>query len=53
MIQEIGGELPWNIIIEDIDDFGLELLEYRGDRTLYLIKDVGSNEIVDIGKSGD
>ena len=37
-IQNYGNELPGNIIINDIEDAGLELLEYRGDTPLYMFK---------------
>jgi hypothetical protein len=30
--------LPGNIIINDIEDAGLELLEYRGDTPLFMFK---------------
>lgn len=39
-VQNFGNELPENIIINDIEDAGLEQLEYRGDITLYLLKDI-------------
>lgn len=38
MLQQYGNEPLYNIIIEDLDDFGLQLLEYRGDGNLYLIR---------------
>ena len=38
---------PWeNIIIEDLDDLALELLEYRGDKTMYLLYDITSDLVV-------
>lgn len=42
-IQNFGNELARNIIINDIDDAGLELLEYRGDVPLYLFREVNSD----------
>lgn len=45
MLNAYGKELPHNIVINDIDDYGLELLEYRGDRPLYLIKNVAADTI--------
>lgn len=38
-IHEYGKELYHNIIINDLDNYGLELLEYRGDKPLYLLYD--------------
>ena len=36
-VHEHAQEPYWNIIINDLDDYGLELLEYRGDIPMYLI----------------
>lgn len=41
-IQNFGNELARNIVINDIDDAGLELLEYRGNVPLYLFREVDS-----------
>ena len=38
-VHEYGKELYYNIIINDLDNYGLELLEYRGDKPLYLLYD--------------
>lgn len=38
MMQNFGNELVQNIVINDIEDAGLDLLEYRGDIDLYLLK---------------
>lgn len=50
IIQEAVHEYaqePWeNIIIEDLDDLALELLEYRGDKTMYLLYDITSDLVV-------
>lgn len=45
MLNAYGKELPHNIIINDIDDYGLELLEYRGNQPLYLIKNTLSDVV--------
>ena len=42
-VQNFGNELAKNIIINDIEDAGLELLEYRGDIPLYLFREVDSD----------
>jgi hypothetical protein len=34
-----------NIIINDVEDFGLDLLEYRGDIILYLLKNIDTSII--------
>lgn len=43
-VQEFGGELPQNIIINDLDDLGLELVEYRSTTPMYLYKEANSQE---------
>ena len=37
MIHGHAGEPMHNIIVNDLDEFGLELLEYRGSESLYLL----------------
>lgn len=44
IVQDFGRELPQNIIINDIDDAGLELLEYHNEQPAYLYKELDSNE---------
>ena len=47
LIHEYAHE-PWeNIIIQDLDDFGVELLQYRGTTTnpLYLFFNINSQEV--------
>ena len=39
MIHHYGGEPYYNIIINDLDSYALELLEYRYDSDLYLYRD--------------
>ena len=43
-IRNFGNELPHNIIINDIEDAGLELLEYRGDAPMYMFRDIDSQQ---------
>lgn len=38
-VHTYGKEPYHNIIINDLDDYGLELLEYRGDTPLYMLYD--------------
>lgn len=35
-VQHFGNELPQNIIINDIEECGVEIIEYKGDEPLYL-----------------
>lgn len=44
-LQTFGNELPQNIIINDIEDYGLDLLEYRGDIPIYLFKAINADVI--------
>mgnify|MGYP007053726950 CR=1 FL=1 len=47
-VHEYAKE-PWhNIIINDLDDFGIELLEYTGSRPLYMIIDEATSEVINI-----
>jgi hypothetical protein len=43
-VVEYGKELLHNIVINDIDEAGQELLEYRGIEPLYLFKDFQSGD---------
>ena len=36
MLIGIGGELPQNIILNNVDDYGIEMLTYRGSEPLYI-----------------
>ena len=42
-VHTYAGEPYWNIIINDLDTYGLELLEYRYDTPMYLYRDPNSN----------
>ena len=39
LVHEYGNEPLHNIIINDVDDYGLELLEYRGKDPIFLYRD--------------
>lgn len=43
MVHQYGNEPYHNIIINDLDTLGLELLEYRFDTPLYLYRSIGNN----------
>lgn len=40
MIHKYGNEPMHNIIINDLDDTGLEVIDYMGDNDIYLLKNV-------------
>lgn len=42
MVHTYAGEPYWNIIINDLDTYGLELLEYRYDTPMYLYRPIDS-----------
>ena len=42
-VRNFGGELPQNIIINDIENAGLELLEYRGKTPMYMFRQVNND----------
>lgn len=44
-VHEYAQEPYHNIILNDLDDCGLELIEYRGDSPLYFIYDVNTQEV--------
>lgn len=46
-VHQYGGEFFHNIIINDIDDLGVELLEYRYDDPMFLFRDIATSEAVD------
>ena len=45
MIHHYGGEPYYNILINDLDDYAVELLEYRYDDDLYLYRDADSDTV--------
>ena len=44
-VHEYAKEPFHNIILNDLDDCGLELIEYRGDDPLYFVYNVGTQEV--------
>lgn len=54
LIHVFGNEPLHNIIITDLDEQGVELLEYRGDQStpLYLFREVGSDIYVNMSMNG-
>lgn len=51
-VHVYGGEPYHNIIINDLDNFGLELLEYRYDIPMYLYRERNSNVFNNITLNG-
>ena len=47
-IQNFGNELAQNIIINDLEDAGLELLEYRGDIPIFMFREVNSDSFLNM-----
>ena len=45
-VHQYGGEPFHNIIINDLDEMGLELLEYRYDIPMFLIREAENNEYI-------
>lgn len=45
VVHEYAKEPYHNIIINDLDDVGLELMEYRGSKPMYLIVDQNSSDV--------
>ncbi len=44
-VQNFGNELPQNIIINDIEECGVEIIEYKGDEPLYLYRNIDQDII--------
>ena len=52
-LVHVYGEEPYhNIIINDLDDLGLELLEYRYDKPMYLYRETESNTYTNVTLDG-
>lgn len=44
-VHEYAKEPYHNIIVNDLDDLGLELMEYRGDTDMFMLYDLEINEV--------
>lgn len=44
-VHTYAGEPLSNIILNDIENYGFELLEYRGDKPMYMLRDVETDEV--------
>ena len=52
-VQNFGNELPQNIIINDLEDAGLNLLEYRGDTPIYMFRNVETDTFINMTLNGN
>lgn len=48
MLHAHAKEPYHNIIVNDLDEYGLEQLTYKGDRTLYALRDVETGDFIQI-----
>jgi hypothetical protein len=53
IVHQYAGEPIHNIIIKDIEDYGLELLEYRYEQPMYLYRDINSQYFTNITLDGN
>ena len=53
MLHTYAQEPYHNIVIKDLDTYGLELLEYRSETPMYLFYDVGSNNYIQYTYNGE
>ena len=52
-VHQFANEPLFNIIVNDLEDEGLELLEYRGDAPFYLLIDESTSETFNISFDGE
>jgi hypothetical protein len=52
IVHQYAGEPLHNIIVNDIEDYGLELLEYRYDVPMYLYRETSSSTFMNITLNG-
>ena len=52
-VHQYAGEPYHNIVVEDLDDQGFELMEYRGDVDLYMLIDQESGDVTNIRFNDD
>ena len=53
VVHQYAGEPLHNIVINDIEAYGLELLEYRYDIPMYLYRNINSNNFMNMTLNGD
>ena len=52
-VHKYGGEPYSNIIINDLDEMGLELMEYRGDSPIYFLINKATGEVDNMRLDGE
>lgn len=52
-VQNFGNELPQNIIVNDLEDAGLNLLEYRGDTPIYMFRNINTDTFINMTLDGN
>ena len=48
-----AGEPLHNIVINDVENYGLELLEYRGDKPMYMLRNIETQVVSNITLNGN
>lgn len=48
MLQNYGNELVKNILLKDIEDNGVELIDYKGKNPIYLIRETGTEIFINM-----
>ena len=48
-----AGEPLHNIVINDVENYGLELLEYRGDKPMYMLRNIETQVVNNLTLNGD
>lgn len=52
-IQNYGNELAQNVIINDVEDYGYEMIDYKGDTTMYLFYHISQRIYDNMTLNGD
>lgn len=52
-VHAYGLEPYHNIIIDDLDDYGLNLMQYKGNNPLYIFRDFETDQFTQIADRGD
>lgn len=53
IVASFGGEAPHNIILNDIDNYGMELLAYKGENDLYFLYNEQAGLVTNMTFNGD
>lgn len=52
-VHTYANEPYYNIVVNDLDDISVELLEYKGDIPLYLLRNIKTDQFVNFTDNGD